>query len=149
MVVWIPLRRSGGYSAGRQTRPAAAVRAEPNRKKHEEPRGMPTFDEREKGFEAQFKHDQELQFKATARRNKLLGLWAAGLMGLSGADAEAYAREVVAADFQKPGDDDVVDKVQGDLKAKSIDRTAHQIRKQMEALMPVARQEIMKELGKK
>ncbi|MGE5147452.1 MAG: DUF1476 domain-containing protein [Candidatus Eiseniibacteriota bacterium] len=110
---------------------------------------MPTFDEREKGFEAQYTHDQELQFKATARRNKLLGLWAAGLMGLSGADAEAYAKEVVAADFQKPGDDDVVEKVVGDLKAKSIDRSEHQVRKQMEALMPVARDEIMKETGKK
>jgi hypothetical protein len=109
---------------------------------------MPTFDDREKGFEAKFKHDEELQFKATARRNKLLGLWAAGLMGLSGAEADAYAKEVVAADFEKPGDDDVVEKVMGDLKAKSIDRSEHQVRKQMEALMPVARDEIMKELGK-
>lgn len=109
---------------------------------------MPTFDEREKSFEAKFKHDAELRFKATARRNKLLGLWAAGLMGMSGAEAEAYAKEVVAADFEKPGDDDVVQKVMGDLKAKSIERDEHQIRKQMEALMPVARDEIMKELGK-
>lgn len=110
---------------------------------------MPTFDDREKSFEAKFKHDQELQFKATARRNKLLGLWAAGLMGLKGADAEAYAREVVAADFEKPGDSDVIEKVQRDLKARSIDRTEHQIRKQLETLTPIARDEIMKELGKK
>jgi hypothetical protein len=109
---------------------------------------MPTFDEREKGFEAKFKHDADLQFKATVRRNKLLGLWAAGLMGLSGAEAEAYAKEVVASDFEKPGDDDVLQKVAGDLKAKSIDRSEHQVRKQMDALMPVAREEIMKELGK-
>jgi hypothetical protein len=110
---------------------------------------MPTFDERGKGFEAKFKHDQELQFKATARRNKLLGLWAAGLMGLGGIDAENYAKEVVSADFEKPGDDDVLEKVVRDLKAKSIDRTPQQIRKQMDTLMPVARDEIMKELGRK
>ncbi|HEX7006809.1 MAG TPA: DUF1476 domain-containing protein [Alphaproteobacteria bacterium] len=109
---------------------------------------MPTFDERKKAFEAKFKHDADLRFRATARRNKLLGLWAAGLMGLSGAEAEAYAKEVVAADFEKPGDDDVVQKVIADLKAKSIERSEHQVRKQMEALMPVAREEIMKEIDK-
>jgi hypothetical protein len=109
---------------------------------------MPTFDDRKKGFEAKFKHDQELQFKATARRNKLLGLWAAGLMGLKGAEADAYAKEVVAADFEKPGDSDVIEKVLRDLKARSVDRSEHQIRKQLDALMPVARDEIMKELGK-
>ena len=65
---------------------------------------MTTFDEREKAFEKKFEHDQELQFKVNARRNKLLGLWAAGLMGKSGADAEAYATEIVMADFEKPGD---------------------------------------------
>jgi len=109
---------------------------------------MPTFEDREKSFEAKFKLDQELQFKATARRNKMLGLWAAGLMGLKGAEAEAYAREVVEADFERPGDDDVVEKVQRDLKAKSIERDASQIRKQMQTLLQVARQEIMKEQGK-
>ena len=69
---------------------------------------MTTFDDREKAFEKKFEHDQDLQFKATARKNKLLGLWAAGLMGKSGADAEAYAKEVVVADFEKPGDSDVI-----------------------------------------
>jgi hypothetical protein len=110
---------------------------------------MPTFDEREKGFEALFSRDQELQFKATARRNKLLGLWAAGLMGLSGTEAEAYAKEVVAADFEKPGDDDVVEKVMGDFKAKNIERSERQVRKQMETFLAVARAELMKEIGKK
>ena len=78
---------------------------------------MTTFDDREKAFEKKFEHDQELQFKATARKNKLLGLWAAGLMGKTGADAEAYAKEVVMADFEKPGDSDVIDKLVKDLAA--------------------------------
>ena len=79
---------------------------------------MTTFNEREKGFEQKYKHDQDLQFKVNARRNKLLGLWAAEQMGLSGADAEAYAKQVVQADFEKPGDSDVVAKVVNDLSAK-------------------------------
>ena len=72
---------------------------------------MTTFDEREKSFEKKFELDQELQFKVKARRNKLLGLWAAGLLGKTGADAEAYAKEVVAADFEEAGDTDVLRKV--------------------------------------
>ena len=72
---------------------------------------MTTFDKREEGFEKQFAHDEELRFKAMARRNKLLGLWAAGMLGISGADAEAYAKEVVLADFEEAGDDDVLRKV--------------------------------------
>ena len=80
---------------------------------------MTTFDDRESAFENKFAHDAEMQFRAEARRNKLLGLWAAGLLGKSGADADAYAREVVKADFQEAGTDDVVRKVAGDLGAKS------------------------------
>ena len=72
---------------------------------------MTTFDEREKAFEKKFEHDQDLQFKTTARKNKLLGLWAAGLMGKSGADAEAYAKEIVVADLDRPGDSDVIEKL--------------------------------------
>ncbi len=78
---------------------------------------MTTFDEREKAFEKKFEHDQDLQFKATARKNKLLGLWAASLMGKSGADAEAYAKEVVMADLDVPGDHDVIAKLVKDLAA--------------------------------
>lgn len=92
---------------------------------------MATFDEREKSFEAKFKRDEELKFKATARRNKLLGLWAAEKMGLSGADAEAYAKEVVKADFERPGDEDVFEKVFGDFQAKGVDVSEHIVRKQM------------------
>jgi hypothetical protein len=107
---------------------------------------MTTFDEREKGFEAKYKHDQELQFKVGARRNKLLGLWAAELLGLSGDDAAAYAREVIESDFDEPGDDDVLRKVHGDLSAKGVDKSQHQVRKQMDELMDVARRQIMEEV---
>jgi hypothetical protein len=76
---------------------------------------MTTFDDRENAFEAKYAHDSEMQFKAEARRNMLLGLWAAGLLGKSGDDATAYAREVIKADFQEAGDADVMRKVKGDL----------------------------------
>ena len=81
---------------------------------------MTTFDKREEGFEKKFAHDEELKFKAYARRNKLLGLWAAEQLGKSGADAEAYAKEVVLADFEEAGDSDVVRKVVGDLKSRGV-----------------------------
>ncbi len=99
---------------------------------------MNTFDDRKKGFESKFAHDEELRFKATARRNKLLGLWAAEKQGLSGAAAEAYAKEVVAADFEEAGDDDVVRKVLGDFKAKNVDQSEHQVRRTMDELMAEA-----------
>ena len=81
---------------------------------------MTTFDKREEGFEKKFAHDEELKFKAYARRNKLLGLWAAAELGKTGADAEAYAKEVVLADFEEAGDGDVIRKVVGDLKSKGV-----------------------------
>jgi len=96
---------------------------------------MTTFDEREKAFEKKFEHDQDLQFKATARKNKLLGLWAASLMGKSGADAEAYAKEVVMADLDVPGDHDVIAKLVKDLAAAGKPMEGHTIRKQAERLM--------------
>jgi hypothetical protein len=99
---------------------------------------MTTFDQRKDGFEKKFAHDEELMFKATARRNKLLGQWAAGLMGLSGDAVNAYAKEVVAADFEEAGDDDVVRKVLGDFKAKGIDQSEHQLRRTMDELMTEA-----------
>ena len=109
---------------------------------------MTTFDEREKAFEHQYEHDQELQFKARARKNKLLGLWAAGLMGKSGAEAESYARDVVMADFEKPGDSDVVDKLMRDLAAAGKPVEEHTIRKQGERLLEEARRQIMSEVKK-
>ncbi len=103
---------------------------------------MSTFDDREKGFETKFKRDQELEFKVIARRNKLLGLWAAEKMGISGADADAYAKEVVIADFEKPGDEDVLEKVMADFQDKGVADDAHAVRKEMTRLMDTARQQI-------
>lgn len=100
------------------------------------------FNGREKGFEAKYQHDQEMLFKITARRNKLLGLWVAEQIGLSGGDADAYAREVVVADFEEPGDADVVRKVLGDLGGKGIDITEKALRAEMTRLGQTARQQI-------
>jgi hypothetical protein len=99
---------------------------------------MTTFDKREEGFEAQFAHDEELKFKAEARRNKLLGLWAAEKLGLSGDTANDYAKTVVAAEFGEGHDADVVRKVMDDLAAKGIAVTEPQIRTKMDELMAQA-----------
>ena len=104
---------------------------------------MTTFDDREKAFEGAFSHDMELQFKARARKNKMLGLWAAGLMGKSGADAEHYSRDIVMADFEKPGDHDVIHTLMRDLAAAGKPTEEHTIRKQGERLMAEAKQQIM------
>lgn len=93
---------------------------------------MASFEEREKGFEAKYKNDQDKLFKITARRNKLLGLWAAGQLGLTGGDAEAYAKEVVVADFQKPGSEDVIEKIMGDFKKRGLAIEAHKVRHEMQ-----------------
>ena len=107
---------------------------------------MTTFDKREEGFEKKFAHDEELRFKATARRNKLLGLWVAQKLGMSGADADAYAKEVVQADFEEAGDDDVFRKVRKDLDAKGVATSDQEIKTQMVSLMAQAVQQI--ETGK-
>jgi hypothetical protein len=106
---------------------------------------MTTFDEREKAFEKKYEHDQELKFKVNARKNKLLGLWAAGLIGKSGADAEAYAKEVVLADLEKPGDSDVIEKLVKDLAAAGKPMEDHTIRRQAERMAAEAKAQIMKE----
>ena len=103
------------------------------------------FNDREKGFEAKYQHDQETLFKITARRNKLLGLWAAEQMGLGGADADAYAKEVVVADFEEAGDDDVLRKVLGDLTDKGVGLDEKAVRKEMDALLATAREQIITE----
>ncbi len=105
---------------------------------------MTTFDEREKEFEARFKHDEELRFKVTARRNRLLGLWAAERMGLTGEAAEAYAKEIVDAEFGG-GDRRVVDKIVADLTAKGQACTPAQVRFELNHLAEHAKQQIMKE----
>jgi hypothetical protein len=99
---------------------------------------MTTFDKREEGFEKKFAHDEELKFKATARRNKLLGMWAAEKLGITGPAAEAYAKEVIAADFEEPGDNDVFRKIRRDFDAKKVAQTDPQIRKAMDDLMETA-----------
>lgn len=104
---------------------------------------MSTFDDRERAFESKFAHDAEMQFRAGARRNKLVGLWAAGLMGLQGDAAAAYAAEVVKADFEEAGDEDVFRKLARDLGDKADEAT---IRARMESCMAEAKDQIMKEV---
>ena len=99
---------------------------------------MSTFDKREEGFEKKFAHDEELRFKATARRNKLLGLWAAEKMGLAGAEAEAYGKSVVVADIEEAGEEDVFRKIRKDFDAKKVEQSDHQIRRTMDELMAKA-----------
>ena len=106
---------------------------------------MSTFDQREDSFEKRYVHDEELRFKAEARRNKLLGIWAAELMSLAGDEARAYAADVVAADFAIAGDHDVFKKVAGDLKAKGIDVPDAVIRQKMASLIDVARTQVQNE----
>jgi hypothetical protein len=99
---------------------------------------MANFDERKDSFEKKFAHDEALKFKAGARRNRLLGQWAAGLMGLSGDKAEEYAKTVIKADFEEAGDDDVFRKIKGDLLAAGVDQSDHQIRRHMDEFMAEA-----------
>ena len=106
---------------------------------------MSGFDDRKKGQEAKFAHDAELRFKAEARRNRLLGLWAAEHMGLSEEHAKEYAAEVVAADFEEAGDEDVFRKIAADLKAKGASVSDEMIRKKMVELVQTARDQILTE----
>ena len=103
---------------------------------------MTTFDERESAFENKFAHDEEMRFRAEARRNKLLGLWAAELLGKTGDDAHAYALDVVKADFEEPGHEDVVRKVAGDLGDIA---DADTVRAKMDELLKVAKEQLVKE----
>ena len=105
---------------------------------------MNSFDDRKRGEEAKYAMDEQTEFKVMARRNTLLGLWAADLMGLAGADADAYAKQVRIADLEEAGDDDVFRKIRGDFDAKGIERTDTRIREQMAELLAVAREQIEK-----
>lgn len=104
---------------------------------------MSSFDERERAFESKFAHDEEMKFRAAARRNKLLGLWAAELMGKTGEDANTYALEVVKADFEEPGHEDVVRKVSGDLGDIA---DADTVRAKMDELLKTAKAQLVKEI---
>ena len=106
---------------------------------------MTTFDKREDAFENRYAHDAELQFKAESRRNKLLGLWAAGLLGKVGSAAEVYAKEVIAADFEKAGDSDVFNKIRRDFDAAGVQQSDHQIRRTMDELLQTAINQIRTE----
>jgi hypothetical protein len=106
---------------------------------------MSGFDDRRKGQESKFAHDAELRFKAEARRNKLLGLWAAEQMGLSEEHAKEYAADVVAADFEEAGDEDVFRKISADIKAKNAQVTDEMIRRKMVELVQVARDQVVSE----
>lgn len=103
---------------------------------------MSTFNDREKAEESKYARDAELEFKSQARRAKLVGLWAAGLMGLTGEAADAYAKEVIISDLEAPGDDDLFAKIRKDLDAKNVAQTDHQIRRQMDDLLEVAREQL-------
>ncbi len=106
---------------------------------------MSSFDDRERAEEARYALDQQTQMRVTARRNKLLGLWAAGLMGVSGDQAETYAKSVVVADLEEAGDGDIIRKVLGDLKAAGITRTEADLKAELARLLPVAREEILRQ----
>ncbi|MDQ0509326.1 DUF1476 domain-containing protein [Ancylobacter amanitiformis] len=99
---------------------------------------MSTFDKRQDGFEAKYAHDETLKFKAHARRNRALGLWAAGKLGLTGEEADAYARTLIEADLEEAGDDDVFRKLKADFEAKSLDVSEHRIRRTMDELLEQA-----------
>ncbi len=103
---------------------------------------MSGFDKREEGFESKFAHDADLRFKAEARRNKLVGAWAAELMGLAGDAAEAYGKELVKEDLKEAGDDDVFRKLRADFDAKGIEQSDHQIRRTMDEMLAKAVEEI-------
>ena len=106
---------------------------------------MTTFDDRQKAFEQKFTHDEEFRFRVVNRRNKLLGLWAAQELGKTGAEAEAYAKEVVMSDFEAPGEEDILSKVLKDFQAAGVDLSVHRIKKRLDELMAVAKEQIMKE----
>ncbi len=106
---------------------------------------MTTFDDRENKFENAFAHDATLRFKAEARRNKLLGLWAAGLLGKEGNAAEAYATEVIKSDLEEAGDEDVFRKIRGDFDKGNVDQSDHQIRRHMEECMAESMKQLQTE----
>jgi hypothetical protein len=105
-----------------------------------------SFEDRRKGFEGKWAHDADMRFRIVARRNKLLGLWAAGELGKSGTAAEAYAQEVIAADFEEPGEEDVYRKLRRDLDSAKV--TDHTIRRKMAELLDTATRQVEKEAGK-
>lgn len=109
---------------------------------------MSSFDDRERAEEARYAMDQQTQMRVTARRNKLLGLWAAGLMKLSGEQAEAYAKSVVIADLEEAGDNDVIRKILADLSAAGVTVSESDVKEELARLLPVARDEVARDVKK-
>jgi hypothetical protein len=107
--------------------------------------GMTTFDKREEGFERKFAHDEELRFKATVRRNRLLGQWAAAKLGLTGPGADAYVKEIIRADLAEAGDEDVFRKIRADFDARGVAQSDHQIRRTMSELLAKAVEQLQSE----
>jgi hypothetical protein len=101
-----------------------------------------TFEKRERAQEAKFAHDQEMDFRVSARRDKLLGLWAAELMDMKGGDAQAYARQIVLTDVDQPGDDDVFQRVKSDLETAKVEVSDHDLRRKMDSLLRLAREQM-------
>src|ERR1700730_13204433 len=126
---------AGSMSSGVRLRPARDPRSNGEA-------SMTTFDKREEGFEKQFAHDEELRFKATARRNRMLGLWAAEKLGLSGAQADAYAKEVIMAALDNAGESGVFQQIRHDFDDKGVAQSDHQIRRTMDELMARAVAEV-------
>lgn len=106
---------------------------------------MTGFDDRKKTYERKFAHDQETKFKVIARRNKLLGLWVAEQLGMAGEEADAYAKQVIRADFDEPGDEDVFRKIWGDLQQAGVELSEHRVRRQMSELLDTAREQVTSE----
>ncbi len=106
-----------------------------------------TFEKREKGYEAKYAHDEEIAFKARIRRAKLLGVWAAELLGLAGDDANSYAREAINAEIEG-GEEGLLSKVHGDLEGKNVDRSEHQVRRELEEQLEVAKTQVLNEEGR-
>lgn len=106
---------------------------------------MTTFNDREKAFENKFQHDEDLNFRVRARRDRLAGLWAAGLMGLNGADADAYARQIADVDIGTSGPHDIHDRLLADLHAKGVDISEHRVEKEMTHLLNLARRQVSTE----
>ena len=108
---------------------------------------MANFDDRERAFETKYARDEEMQFRVTARRNRLLGQWAAGLMGLTEAESDAYAKDVVRADFEEAGDEDVIRKLLGDLTSAGVECDEARIRQALEHKTVEARRQLMESQG--
>jgi hypothetical protein len=108
---------------------------------------MTTFDDRERAFENIYARDQEMQFRVIARRNRLLGMWAANLMGLTDVEADSYAKDVVRADFEEAGDEDVIRKILGDLTSAGVDCDENRIREALEHKLVEARRQMIEAQG--